>query len=120
VFLGEAAGVEHQHGVGVGEVLGHVPAQLAHDRLVVPGAGADEVLDGLTRAFGLGGDRLGSLGLQVAQLALQDDGGQFPVLLAVEARQVAMQELPQPPGAAAHGGRRDVGVGEQLLSRGVG
>ena len=50
-------------------------AQLGHHGFVVPAAGADEVLHGLAGAAGLGGDGLGGLALQAAELALQDHLG---------------------------------------------
>jgi hypothetical protein len=68
--LGEGAGVQDQHGVRVVALLGDVPAQLRHDLLVVPAAGADEVLHGHAVPAGLVGDGLGGLALQVAELAL--------------------------------------------------
>jgi hypothetical protein len=42
---GQGAGVQDQHGVGA--LLGDRATQLGPDGLVVPGAGADEVLHGL-------------------------------------------------------------------------
>src|SRR4051794_38926845 len=61
--LGEAAGVEDQDRVRVGQDLADVVAELGHDGLVVPAAGADEVLDGLAVDAGLDGDRLAGLPL---------------------------------------------------------
>src|SRR4029079_7206243 len=51
--LGEAAGVEDQDGLIVAERLADLAAQLGHDGLVVPLAGADEELDGLAVDAGL-------------------------------------------------------------------
>src|SRR5207249_3931986 len=90
-----------------------VAAQLRHDVLIVPGAGADEVLHGLARAVGEGGDGLGRLALEVTELALEDDPGEFVVLLAVEAGQVAPQEVLQAATAAAHVLGGDLSSGEQ-------
>src|SRR5262249_19691040 len=117
--LGEGAGVEHEHGLGVARLQGDVPAQFGHHGLVVPAAGADEVLHGLARAAGLVGDGLRGLALQAAELALQDHPGQLVLLDPVEARQVARQEALQAAGAAGHGGGGDLGVGKQGLGRRV-
>jgi hypothetical protein len=111
--LGEAAGVQHQHGVGVAPLLGHVPAQLGHDRLIVPGAGADEVLHRLALPAGEVGDGFGGLAFQVAELALEHHPSQFVLLDAIEAGQVAAQEALQAPAAAAHVGGGDLGVVKQ-------
>src|ERR1043165_7904813 len=61
--LGEAARVEDQDGPRVGQDLADVAAEFGHDGLVVPSAGADEVLDGLAVDAGLDGDRLAGLAL---------------------------------------------------------
>jgi hypothetical protein len=118
-LLGEAAGIDDQDGLVAAPGLGDVAAQLGGDGLVVPGAGADEVLHGLTGPVGLVGDGLGGLALQVAELALHDNLGQLALLDAVEAGEVACQEVAQAVAAAANIGCGDVGIGEQGLSRGV-
>ena len=65
---------------GVGNPLGHVRAQLGPDRLIVPAAGADGVLDGLARSAGPSCNRLVGLALQAAEPAPQDDPGQLALL----------------------------------------
>jgi hypothetical protein len=94
-------------------------AQFGGDGLVVPGAGADEVLHGLAGAVGLVGDGLGGLALQVAELALDDHLGQLTLLEAVEEGEVASQEVVQAVATAADVGCGDVGIGEQGLRRGM-
>jgi len=59
------------------------------------------------------------LALQVTELALDDDLGQFPLFLAVEERQVAFQEASQAAAAAADVGSGDLGIGEQRLGPGA-
>ena len=90
--LGEAAGVEDQDRLRVGQHLADVAAEFGHDGLVVPPAGADEVLDRLAVDAGLDGDRLAGLALQPAEQAADDERGVGPLLGAVEAGQVALQE----------------------------
>jgi hypothetical protein len=81
-----------------------VTAQLGHDRLVVPPAGADEELDGLAVDTGLDGDH--------------ERGGRT-LLGPVEPRQVALEERGEPVLAAPHGLRGQDGIGEQGLGLGV-
>src|SRR3954454_23368640 len=90
--LGEAAGVEDQDGLLIAQRLADVAAQLGHDGLVVPPAGADEELDGLAVHAGLHRDRLAGLALQAAEEAADDEGGVDPLLGAVEPWQVAFEE----------------------------
>jgi hypothetical protein len=99
--------------------VGDVPAQFGHHGLIVPGAGADEVLDRLAVPAGLGGDGLGGLTLEVAEFALRDDARQLMLFEAVEAGQVALQEILQLLAAAAHVVGSDVGIGQQGLGSGV-
>ena len=117
--LGEAAGVEDQDRLRVGQHLADVAAEFGHDGLVVPPAGADEVLDRLAVDAGLDGDRLAGLALQPAEQAADDERGVGPLLGAVEARQVALQEGRDPVLAAADllGGHD--GVGQEGLGVGV-
>ena len=77
------------------------------------------MLDGFAVAASPGGNRLGRFALQVAELALEDDAGQFLLLDAVEAWQVALQEVLQPSAATLNGVRRDLGIGQQGLGGGV-
>ncbi len=88
-FLGEAAGVHDDYGVGVAQGLGHMLTQLGHDRLIVPGTGTDEVLYWLALAVGQIGDGFGGLALEFAEFALKNHLSQLALLLAVEAWQVA-------------------------------
>src|SRR5262249_56286659 len=87
--------------------------------VVMGGGGGEEGVEGLAVAASLVGDRLGGFALQVAELAVQDDACQFVLLDAVEAGQVALQELLQPPPAAVDGSRRELGIGQQGLGGGV-
>jgi len=89
---GSTAGVEDQHGLGVGQLLGDGAAQVGQDGLVFPAPGADEVWHGLAGTTGLGGDGLGRLALQVAAFTQQDDMGQGVLRDAIAARQIALQE----------------------------
>jgi hypothetical protein len=117
--LGEGTGVQDQHGLGLGQFLGDVLAQLGHHRFVVPAACADKVLHRLAVATGLVGDGLGGLALQVAELALQDHARQFLLLDPVKAGQVAPQEISQAVPATGHGSGGNLGIGQQSLSRRV-
>src|SRR5205814_8214353 len=65
--LGEAAGVEDQDRLRVGQDLADMAAQFGHDGLVVPPAGTDEVLDRLAVNAGLDRDRLAGLPLPSAE-----------------------------------------------------
>src|SRR4051794_27316107 len=65
--LGEAARVEDQDRLRVGQDLTGMAAEFGHDGLVVPPAGADEVLDRLAVDAGLDGDRLAGLARQSAE-----------------------------------------------------
>ena len=60
-------------------------AQRGHDGLVVPPAGADEVLDRLAVDAGLDGDRLARLALQAAEQAADDERGVGALFGTVEA-----------------------------------
>src|SRR5262249_62082135 len=86
--------------------------------VVVPLAGADEVLQGAALLAGLVGDRLGGLALQPGELAAEDRGGVGALLGAVEQRQVAVQEGGQVPAASADGSGADVGLVQQGLGVG--
>jgi hypothetical protein len=83
-----------------------------HDGLVVPPARADEVLDRLAMDAGLDGDRLPVLALQPAEQAADDEGGVGPLLGAIEARQVALQEGRDPVLATADLVGRHDGIGK--------
>src|SRR5262249_49133918 len=109
-LLGEGAGIDDQDGAGVGQGLADVAAHLSHNGVVVPLATADEVLHGLTRAAGLGGDGLAGLALQAAEAVFEDDGGQLALLVAVEQGQVALQEARQAAAAADDEGGGQGGV----------
>ena len=90
--LGKPLGSRIRTASGSAEHLADVAAEFGHDGLVVPPAGADEVLDRLAVDAGLDGDRLAGLALQAAEQAADDEGGVGPLLGAVEAGQVALQE----------------------------
>jgi hypothetical protein len=96
-----------------------VAAEFGHDRLVVPAAGADEVLDRLAVDAGLDGDRLAGLALQAAEQPAEDEGGVGPLLGAVEAGQIALQEGGDPVLAAADLFGGHGGVGQEGLGVGV-
>jgi hypothetical protein len=117
--LGEAAGVEDQDRVGVAEHLAGVAAELGHDGLVVPPAGADEVLDRLAVDAGLDRDRLAGLSPQPTEQAADDEGGVGPLLGAVEARQIASQEGRDPVLTAADPVGGHDGIGQEGLGVGV-
>jgi len=67
---------------------------------------------------GLDGDRLAGLALQPAEQAADDEGGVGPLLGAIEARQVALQEGRDPVLATADVVGRHDGVGQEGLSSG--
>ena len=94
-------------------------AQFRHDRFIVPGAGADEMLHGLARAAGLVGDGLGGLAFQAAEAAADDQGGEFAQLAAVEEGQVALQEVGEVVVAGLDVFGPDGGVGEQGFGLGA-
>src|SRR5262249_43408515 len=99
--LGEAAGVEDQDRLRVGQHLAEVAAEFGHDGLVVPAACADEVLDRLAVDAGLDGDRLAGLALEPAEQAADDERGVGPLLGAVEAWQIALEKGRNPVLTAA-------------------
>ena len=118
--MGKPLGSRTRMACSSAERLADVAAQLGHDGLVVPLAGADEELDGLAVDAGLDGDRLAGLALQAAEQAADDEGGVGPLLDAVEARQVALQEGGEPVLAAAdligcHGGISQEGLGVGVI-----
>ena len=86
-------------------------AQFGHDGLVVPPARADEVLDRLAVDAGLHRDRLAGLSLQAAEQPADDQRGVGPLLGAVEAWQIALQEGRDPVLASADlvGGHDGIG-----------
>jgi hypothetical protein len=94
-------------------------AQFVDDRVVVPGAGADEGLDRLAVQTGLGGDRLTGLAFQAAEEPADDRAGMGLVFDAVEPREVALQEGGQAVLTACDGLGGEGGVGQQGLSVGV-
>src|SRR5262249_62164619 len=96
---------------GVGQLLADVAAQLGQEGVVVPLAGADEVLQGAALLAGLVGDRLGGLALQPGELAAEDRGGVGALLGAVEQRQGGGRE-----GGCVAAGRRG-GSGAELGRR---
>jgi hypothetical protein len=89
-----------------------VLTQLGHDGLVVPAAGADEVLHRLAGAASEVGDRLRGLAFQFAEFALENHLGQLSLFLAVEAGQVALQEPFQAPATTAHVRGGNLSIGE--------
>ena len=117
--MGKPLGSRTRTAARVAQLLADVAAEFGHDGLVVPPAGADEVLDRLAVDAGLDGDRLAGLALQAAEQAADDEGGVGPLLGAVEAGQVALQEGGEPVLAAADllGGQD--GVGQEGLGVGV-
>ncbi len=80
--------------------------------LVVPAAGADEVLHRLAGAAGQVGDRLAGLAFPVAAFALENHPGRLALLRAVEAGQAAPQEPFQASATTAHVVGGNLGVRE--------
>ena len=99
-LLGEAAGVEHQDSVGVGQFVGDMPTQFVGDGPVVPGPGTDEILEILAGDAGLGGDGLDTFSFQAAEQALDKRPGMPTLLLAGEEREVALEEVLEVVGTA--------------------
>jgi hypothetical protein len=93
--------------------------QFGHDGFVVPFAGTDEILDGLAGAVGGIGNALGSLALQMAEFALDDDLGEVSLFVAVEEGQIAFEESREAMLAAAHVVGGEFRVGQQSLSLGL-
>ena len=118
-FFGERTAIDDQDAVGVCQLLTDVATDLGQDGGIVPEAGAEEVLDGLTWSSGLIGDRLGGLALQAAESPLDDDGSEFALLDALEERQVALQEAGEVVAAADDGRREQERVRKQRLRRRV-
>jgi hypothetical protein len=64
-LLGESRGVEDDHPVGGAQRAAHLARQLAQQGLMLPGGGADEMLEAVTVLVVTVGDRLGVLALEV-------------------------------------------------------
>ena len=94
-------------------------AEFGHDGLVVPPAGADEVLNRLAVDAGLDRDRLAGLALQPAEQAADDERGVGPLLGAVEAWQRALQEGRHPALTAADLVGGHDGIGQEGLGVGM-
>ena len=105
--------------MGVGEFLLDVVAQFPEGGVIVPAAGADEVLERATFLPGLEGDRLGGLAFEAGKFALQEGCGVATLLVAGEARQVAFQEGFQAGAAAGHGAGRYLRLFQKGLRGGV-
>ena len=76
----------------IAQLYPDVVAQLGQDHLVVPLVGAHEELDGLVGNAGLDGDQPTDLAPKAAVQPAEDEGGVGPLLGAVEARQVAIED----------------------------
>ena len=118
-LLDEATAIQDHDRLGVGQFVTDVSAQLVDDRVVLPGAGADEGLDGLAVQTGLGGDRLAGLAFQTAEEPVDDRAGMSPMFDAVEAREVAVKEGGQAVLAAFDGLGGEGGVGQEGPGVGV-
>lgn len=84
-LLGESRGIEHEHAVGVAQLVADVTAQLAEHGGIIPAYGADEQLPGAALESDLDGDGLGDLALQAGELALEDHLSVPALLEAIEA-----------------------------------
>ena len=114
-LLGEARGVEDDHPVGGADLAAHLAGQLAQQGPVVPGRGADEVLEAMPLLVMAVGDRLGGLVLQVG-----DEPGQVgPGVVALLPASQALGERPGEVGEAFEAALEDLGGDlafvEQLL-----
>jgi hypothetical protein len=118
-LLGHAVAIDDEDGLGMGQFLTDVRQQLGADGVVVPLAGADEVLQGTAFLLGLARDGLGRLALEAGELALEDGGGMVALFVAVEEGQVTLEEGSQTTCQVMDIGRGDGGLGEELLSCGV-
>src|SRR5262249_19750882 len=96
-----------------------MPAQFAHDRLVVPGTRSDKMLHRLALPLRQVGDRLRGLPLQLAKLALQDNLGQFVLFHAVEAWQIPAQKYLQADLTTADLSSINLGLSQQRLRHGM-
>ena len=112
-LLGKGAGIDNQDGGRVSQFLLGVASQLSQEGVVVPLACADEVLHGLARSASLESDGFAGLALQAAETPSNHDGGQLALFVAIEQRQVALQEAGQVVAAAGNRTRGQGGVVEQ-------
>ena len=114
-LLGEARGVEDDDPVAGADLTAHLAGQLAQQGPMVPGRGADEVLEAVPLLVMAVGDRLGGLVLQVG-----DEPGQVgPGVVALLAADQALGERPGEVGEAFEAALEDLGGNlafvEQLL-----
>src|SRR5690349_2182940 len=90
-----------------------MPPQFGQDWGIVPAAGTNEQLQGATFLSGGGGDGLGSLALEAAELAGQHGQGVLALLGPTEVWQVAGREDFEVALAGADGVRGRLGIGRQ-------
>ena len=69
--LGEAAGIKSDDAIGFPQPLDHLPNQHAHQRAMIPGGGADELLQDEALDIDQGRNHLGVLAWQVGQQSLK-------------------------------------------------
>ena len=114
-LLGEARGVEDDHPVGRADLAAHLAGQLAQQGPVVPGRGADEVLEAVPLLVVAVGDRLGVLVLQVGDEPGQVGPGVVALFLADQALGERPGEVGEAFEAALEDLRGDLALVEQLL-----
>jgi hypothetical protein len=69
--LWEAAGIKGDHAIGFPQLIDHLSNQDLDQRAMIPGCGADELLDDQTLDINQGGDLLGILAIQMRQETCQ-------------------------------------------------
>src|SRR3974377_2348516 len=106
-LLRATAGVDDDPAARFAQLLPDVPAQLGHDLLIVPDTTADEELEVLAGETGLDGNRLDGLPRQPAEQPPDENTSVAALLLAIEERQVTLQEAHDVVAAAADVGRRN-------------
>src|SRR5205085_6234661 len=117
-LLGEARGVEDDHPLGGADRATYLAGQLAQQGPVVPGRGADEVLEAVAVPVVAIGDGLGGLVLQVGDEPGQVGPRVVALLLADQARGERPGERGEAFEAAPEDLRGDLAFVEQLLLAG--
>ena len=114
-LLGEPRGVEDDHPVGPADVAAHLGGQLAKQRAMVPGRGADEVLQAVPFLVVAVGDRLGALPLQIGDEPGEIGPGMVALFPARQALGERSSELGEALDAPLKDLWADLALVEQLL-----
>src|SRR6516165_781582 len=117
-LLREGTTIDNKDAIGITQLLADMAAQFGHDLFVIPQTRADKMLHRLTRSIHPIRDRLGGLSFQVAQLSLNHQRRQFPLLGPIKQRQIALQKLREAFLAASNDRRGNYSVSQQSLGLG--